>query len=95
MSFIEPLNPNAYNVQVAFIALDAENLGELVNHSYHTDFGDNILPYYKSNTNHSIDTTAESSEDEDNEEDQSIGLSVDDIERLKKYMPPSVLRYLS
>jgi hypothetical protein len=97
MSFIEPLNPNAYNVNVAFIALDAENLGELVNHSYHTDFGDNVLPYFKSNTNQSITLSSDSSEDEDDisEDYKAHCLSDEDVERIHKYIPPSVLRYLN
>jgi hypothetical protein len=41
MSFIEEPNHRAYKVQLAFIALDAENFGELANDYYHTDFGDN------------------------------------------------------
>jgi hypothetical protein len=102
LSYIEQSNPNAYNVNVAFIALDAENLGELVNHSYHTDFGDNILPYYKSNTNRRIDNyseTSDSSEEEDNEdEDNEDGikgrLNVQDLARIHTFMSPSILSYL-
>ena len=55
ISFIEEGNLSAYKVQVAFIALDASNLGELVNDGFHSDFGDNKFPYYKGNTNVRID----------------------------------------
>jgi len=97
LSFVQQSNPNAYNVNVAFIALDAENLGELVNHSYHTDFGDNVLPYYKSNTNRMINIsseTSDSSEDEDSEDGQTGRLNVEDLARIHKFMPPSILTYL-
>ncbi len=55
MFYIEESNPNAYSIQVAFIALDAQNLGELVNDKYYTDFGDNKFPYYRGNTNVRLD----------------------------------------
>ena len=47
LSYVNQPNPRAYNIEVAFIALDSENLGELVNDCYHTDFGDNQFPYLK------------------------------------------------
>ena len=87
--------------QHAFIALDAENLGELVNHSYHTDFGDNVLPYYKANTNTQIDTqnyTSDSSDDDSDRNsniDQQGRLSDEQISRIEKHIPPSILRYLN
>ena len=67
LSYIQESNPNAFSIQVAFIALDAENLGELVNDKYHTNFGDNKFPYYRGNTNVRLDYKKfkVSNEDED------------------------------
>ena len=98
LSFIEQTSPNAYNVDVAFIALDAKNLGELVTNSYHTDFGDNVLPYFKSNTNQQIDIdsdSGDSSEDEDNQNEEHQRLQENDVAIVNKFMVPSVLRYLN
>ena len=37
---------SAYRVKVASFAVDSENLVEMVNEQYHTDFGDNNLVKY-------------------------------------------------
>ena len=110
MSFIEETNLRAYKVEIAFMALDAENLGELVNDHFHTDFGDNKFPYYKGNKNVRINkkkyqkTNDLSSGDSSNDDDDSSSdeddidptlLSPEDLERLDKFIPHSVLAYLS
>ena len=105
MSYIEESNHNAYTVQVAFIALDSENLGELVNDGFHTDFGDNKFPYYKGNTNVQIVESSSDkykssndSDDDYNHEDVNIDpavLSDVEVARLNKYIPQSMLHFLS
>ena len=42
-----PLTNLSVYVDVAFIALDAENLCEINDDQFTTDFGDNKFPYYK------------------------------------------------
>ncbi len=101
LSYIQESNPNAFSIQVAFIALDAENLGELVNDKYHTDFGDNKFPYYRGNTNVRLDykkfKVSEEDEDESDESDDESngGSDIDEDEAINKYIPHSILNYLS
>ena len=103
MSFIEETNHRAYKVQIAFMALDAESLGELVNDNFHTDFGDNKFPYFKGNTNVRIDpkkyqTSGDSSNDDDSSSDEveidPTVMSPEDLERLNKCIPHSVLGFV-
>jgi hypothetical protein len=100
LSYIQESNPNAFSIQVAFIALDAENLGELVNDKYHTDFGDNKFPYYRGNTNVRLDykkfKVSEVDEDESDESDDESdgGSDIDEDEAINKYIPHSILNYL-
>ena len=51
---------------MAFIALDAECLGELNDDNFTADFGDNKFPYYQGNTSVRLE---EQSVDEDDEEE--------------------------
>ncbi len=105
MSFVPDSNPNAYSIQVAFIALDSENLGELVNDKYHTDFGDNKFPYYRGNTNVRLDYKKYKLSDEDNNsdddsssDDEDSGESGEDNDEdadINKYIPHNILHYLS
>ncbi len=111
MSFIEEPNHRAYKVNVAFIALDAENLGELVNDNFHTDFGDNKFPYFKGNTHVGIDTKrykkvnsnddsgGDSTSDDDSSSDEveidPTVLNPEDIERISKFIPQSMIGFLS
>ena len=46
LAYTPTTNLSVY-VDVAFIALDAENLGEISSDQFTTDFGDNKFPYYK------------------------------------------------
>ena len=100
LSYIDEPNVNAYKVQVAFIALDSENLGELVNDKYHLDFGDNKFPYYRGNTNVRFDTEKHKHEDGEEEDDStdSDEEKCEDIDAnadINRYISPSILRYLS
>ncbi len=95
-SYIKKPNERAYNIEVAFIALDSENLGELVNDCYHTDFGDNQFPYYKGNSNKNLNLK-KYSEDvcTDSDEDDDISSAEWEVINISKYVPLSVLQYLN
>ena len=49
LSYIPNPNRRAYWMEVAFMALDSEKLGEHVDDAFHYDFGDNLFPHYKEN----------------------------------------------
>ena len=68
-------------VEVAFIALDAECLGELNDDNFTADFGDNKFPYYQGNTSVRLE---EQSVDEDDEE-EAFQANVD-YDLLKSYI---------
>ena len=104
LSYIIEPNENAYHVEVAFIAVDSENLGEMVNDQYHTDFGDNKFPYFKGNTNVQINLDKFSSEDNSDDENESDNEDNDGAEapsrddvttNINKFIPPSMKLYLS
>jgi hypothetical protein len=86
-----PPTQGAVYVDVAFIALDAENLCEENQDQYTHDFGDNKFPYFKSNT--SIRLTEELVDD-DNEINHEAETEMNKVLILKEYIPPSVLRLL-
>jgi hypothetical protein len=90
LGFIPPTRGAIY-VDVAFIALDAENLCEENQDQYTHDFGDNKFPYYKGNT--SIRLTDELVDD-DNEINDEAEMNTNKVMVLKEYIPPSVLRLL-
>jgi len=96
LSYIEQPNERAYHVEVAFIAVDSENLGELDNDQYHKDFGDNKFPYFKGNTNVQIDFDKsqkdDDSADSDDEEEDSHAAATSNID---KFIPPSIQQYTS
>ncbi len=100
LSYIQEPNPLAYRVKVAFIAVDSENLGEVVNDMYHTDFGDNQFPYYKGNTNVKIDLDKFKNEEDSGSDSSSDGDSDENDgpitpPQINKLVPPSILEYLS
>ena len=90
LGFVPPTRLSVY-VDVAFIALDAENLCEENQDQYTHDFGDNKFPYYKGNT--SVRLTDELIDD-DNEINQEAEIEINKVIMLKEYIPPSVLRLL-
>ena len=87
---------HAYSMNVAFIALDSEQLGEHVNDAIHLDFGDNKFPYYLGNKKTKLDIDEEDLDDNDIQLDsrQSF-LSNNQITALKKYIPQSILSFLT
>ncbi len=88
LAYIPPTHLSLF-VEVAFIALDAECLGELNDDSYTTDFGDNKFPYYRGNT--SIRLQEKKDDEEDEEKTYQAGV---DYDLLKSYIPTPVLNFL-
>lgn len=87
LSFIPPTN--MLFVEVAFISIDSENLGENSDAMYYHDFGDNMFPYFQGNSNLKLFDDF----DEDKElahEDQN-----DNSNSLKSYIPPSIIEFLT
>ena len=76
-------------IDAAFIALDSEKLGEHVNDSVHVDFGDNKFPYFLGNKKNK-DVVEDIMEFE-----ESCYLSKEQIHSLKKYIPQSILSFIS
>ncbi len=89
LAYIPPTNLSVY-VDIAFVALDNENLHE--NNEDHYDFGDNKFPYYKGNVNKRLE---ESFEREDSDEEDSEYVTNVDVDSLYKYIPKNVLRFLT
>ena len=73
-------------VEVAFIALDSENLDDNNADSFYHDFGDNMFPYYKGNSDIAL-IQQESVEDDGDE--------INTVNNLSQYLPESVLRFLT
>ena len=90
LAYIPPTSGSVF-VDVAFIALDAENMGEESKDNFTHDFGDNKFPFYKGNS--SIRLTEELIDD-DNPINHESDQQVQRFFILKEYIPPSVLRFL-
>ena len=68
MAYDPPADSSIF-VDIAFIALDAENLCETSNDKFTTDFGDNKFPYYKGRASqHHQQHLEEENEDDSNQE---------------------------
>ena len=89
LAYIPPTSLSVY-VDIAFIALDNENLHEDTEDHY--DFGDNKFPYYKGNVNKRLEELLEG---EDSDEEDSEYVTNVDVDRLYKYIPKNVLRFLT
>ena len=98
-TYIQEPNERAYHVKVAFIATDSENLGEMVNDMYHSDFGDNKFPYVKGNTNVKIDLEKFKNDDDIDDEDVDDGATAaprdQEANSINTFIPPSIIEYLS
>ena len=81
LSFIPPSNASVRDIEVAFMAIDSEKLGEDVNDSYHFNFGDNQFPTFLSSRN----------ESDDNDADDNLN---NQFETVKKFIPTSILNYI-
>ena len=72
-------------IEVAFIALDSENLDDNNADAFYHDFGDNMFPYYKGNS----DIALIQQESDEKEGDATI------MNNLSQYIPESVVRFLT
>ena len=77
-------------VDVAFIALDAENLCELNDKR----LGDNKFPYYKGLASQKLQRELDEEDNEDESNIQQEHANGEIFEVLKAYLPPSVLTFL-
>jgi len=89
LSYVPQSNERVDYIEAAFIALDSEKLGEHVNDAVHVDFGDNKFPYFLGNKKNK-DVVEDIMEFE-----ESCYLSKEQIHSLKKYIPQSILSFLS
>jgi len=89
LSYVPQSNERVNFIEAAFIALDSEKLGEHVNDSIHVDFGDNKFPYFLGNKKNK-DVVEDIMEF-----DESCYLTKEQMQSLKKYIPQSILSFLS
>ena len=83
-------------VQVSFIALDSENLGDHVDDSFHTDFGNNMFPYFYGNKTKSINSNNYEYEDNNDDHVDVViqELTESEITTLGQYIPNSLISFL-
>ena len=89
LSYIPNLNRRAYWMEVAFMALDSEKLGEHVDAAFYNDFGDNIFPQFKGNRKTKSVFEEQDESDEEGEEESSKRLS-----SLKEFIPQSIIDFI-
>ena len=97
LSYIKQTNPTAYNVHCAFVALDSHQLGEHVDDNFHYDFGDNKFLYFKGTSKNLSIMYSNSNDDSDSddEEDRESTLQLEDLLVVSKYIPSTVLSFLT
>ena len=97
LSYLPAPNANPYcYIQMAFIALDSEKLGERSDDNIHVDFGDNKFPHYLGfSKTLNLEVSGEQEDEDQITYDLSTYISEDNIEEVKKYVPESVLKYMS
>ena len=79
-------------MEVAFLALDSEKLGEHVDDAYHFDFGDNMFPHYKGNRKtKSVFEEQDESDEEDLEENKDSHRA---LSNLKEFIPQSIIDFM-
>ena len=92
LSYVPNENRRSYWMEVAFMALDSEKLGEHVDDDYHLDFGDNMFPHFKGNRKtKSVFEEQDGSDDEDLEDGDSIR---NPLHNLKEFVPQSILDFI-
>jgi hypothetical protein len=82
LSFIPPKNASVRDVEVAFMAIDSEKVGEDVNDSQHFNFGDNQFPNFLGSKNGA----------EGNDNVDSLDIEFDTV---KNFIPSSILHYIT
>jgi hypothetical protein len=80
---------NIINIDVSFVALDPERLGDLVDHGSVMDFGDNILRYNRKLFSF-IDDSLEKDSDASSESDDDDRV----IDRSDNLISPAMLKFL-
>ena len=96
----DPPSSTAVFVDIAFIALDAENLNETNNDKFTTDFGDNKFPYFKGRASHLQQQTLEEDDADEDDNDgtnqqQATNENAQQIyDTLQNLLPTSVLKFL-
>ena len=97
LSYLPATNANPYcYIQMAFIALDSEKLGERSDDKIHVDFGDNKFPHYLGTSKTlNLEVSGEQEDEDQLTYDLRTYISEDNIEEVKKYVPESVLKYMS
>jgi hypothetical protein len=89
LSYIPNPNRRAYWMEVAFLALDSEKLGEHVDAAFHYDFGDNMFPHFKGNRKtKSVFEEQDESDEEDGEDNNNTFSS------LKEFIPQSIIEFI-
>ena len=81
-------------MEVAFLALDSEKLGEHVEDAYYLDFGDNMFPQYKENRKTKSVFEEEDGSDENFLEEEDCRLRRNSLTNLKEYIPQSVVDFI-
>ena len=94
LSYVPNPNRRSYWMEVAFLALDSEKLGEHVEDAYHLDFGDNMFPHYKETRKTKSVFEEEDGSDEDLEEGEDGLLNRKTIANLKEFIPRSILEFM-
>ena len=94
LSFLPNPNPCSSWMEVAFLALDSEKLGEHVEDAYYLDFGDNMFPQYKENRKTKSVFEEEDGSDEDLEEEEESRLRRGTLTNLKDFIPQSILDFI-
>ena len=95
LSYIPNKNKHAYHMEVSFMALDSEKLGEHVDDAYHFDFGDNMFPHYKGNRKTKSVFEEQDEDDSDSElEESELQVRRKTLNKLKEFMPQSILDFI-
>ena len=87
-------NRRSYWMEVAFIALDSEKLGEKPEDSFHYDFGDNMFPRYKENKTTKSIYEDDSSSDEENFAELEVQQKREKLSSLRDIIPRSILDFI-
>jgi len=94
LSYIPNSNRRAFWMEVAFMALDSEKLGEHADDAFHYDFGDNMFPHFKENRKTKSVFEEEDGSDEDLEEQEENGLNRNKLSNLTEYIPQSIVEFI-
>ena len=94
LSYLPNPNPRSFWMEVAFLALDSEKLGEHVEDAYYLDFGDNMFPLYKANKKTKSVYEEDDGSDEDLEEQEDDILKRKTLTNLKEYIPRSIVDFI-